>query len=70
MFKFPTKIEENHRMHARHFALKHVCKGNFTSPIKENIKAGFKILVNNFQQEKKKLAHLRKIFYKSFFEFI
>ncbi|RHZ83261.1 hypothetical protein Glove_99g161 [Diversispora epigaea] len=41
---FPTKIEENHRIHAQHFALKHVCKGNFTSPINENIKPGFKIL--------------------------
>ncbi|CAG8848950.1 3384_t:CDS:2, partial [Racocetra persica] len=41
---FPTKIEEGYRLHARHFALKHVCHGNFTAPIKETITKGFKIL--------------------------
>ncbi|CAG8641152.1 19595_t:CDS:2 [Dentiscutata erythropus] len=45
--KFPTKIEEGYRLHARHFALKHVCHGNFTAPLKETIIKGSKILFSH-----------------------
>ncbi|CAG8520309.1 8468_t:CDS:2 [Ambispora gerdemannii] len=40
----PTDIEEVDRLHQQHFALKHICEGNYTAPIQNIIKPGSKLL--------------------------
>ncbi|RGB38252.1 S-adenosyl-L-methionine-dependent methyltransferase [Rhizophagus diaphanus] len=43
-YVFPNEIEEGYRVHSTHFALKHVCNGNYKVPLKEHLKPGSKIL--------------------------
>ncbi|CAG8512044.1 9722_t:CDS:2 [Funneliformis caledonium] len=41
---FPKKIQEGFRTHSTHFALKHICNGNFKAPLIHHLKSGSKIL--------------------------
>ncbi|RIA86561.1 S-adenosyl-L-methionine-dependent methyltransferase [Glomus cerebriforme] len=43
-YVFPKEIQEGYRVHSTHFALKHVCNGNYKSPLKQHLKPGSKIL--------------------------
>ncbi|CAG8560700.1 9006_t:CDS:2 [Ambispora leptoticha] len=44
IYAFPTDIEEVDRLHQQHFALKRICGGNYTAPIRDIIKPGSRIL--------------------------
>ncbi|CAG8610562.1 11590_t:CDS:2, partial [Ambispora leptoticha] len=43
-YVLPADIEEDDRIHQQHFALKHICGGNYTAPIQDIIKPGSRIL--------------------------
>ncbi|CAG8546992.1 10048_t:CDS:2 [Ambispora leptoticha] len=43
-YVLPADIEEDDRIHQQHFALKHICGGNYTAPIHDIIKPGSRIL--------------------------
>ncbi|GBC08500.1 hypothetical protein RclHR1_08170008 [Rhizophagus clarus] len=43
-YVFPKEIQEGYRVHSTHFALKHVCNGNYKVPLKQHLKPGSKIL--------------------------
>ncbi|CAG8555295.1 224_t:CDS:2, partial [Ambispora gerdemannii] len=43
-YAFPTDIEEVDRLHQQHFALTHICGGNYTAPIHDIIKPESRIL--------------------------